>query len=231
MVEAFCIFLKRFAYPSRYVDMIPRFGRPEPQLCMIPNAVMNELYHTWNHLLTELDQDWLRPEHLEEFATAVHNKGATLQNCWGFVDDIVRPICRPGQSQRCLYNVHKKVHVIKFQSIPTPNGLVANLFGPVEGKRHDSGMLARSGVLNQLQQFSVDTNGNPLCIYGDPAHPLRLHLQGPFRGAELTPLQCAWNESMSEVRVSVEWIFGDIINYFKFLDFKKKLENKFKCCR
>jgi hypothetical protein len=29
---------------------------------------------------------------------------------------------------------------------------------------------------------------------------------------------------MSEVRVSVEWIFADIINYFKFLDFKKNLK-------
>ena len=29
---------------------------------------------------------------------------------------------------------------------------------------------------------------------------------------------------MSEVRVSVEWIFGDIINYFKFMDFKKNLK-------
>lgn len=29
---------------------------------------------------------------------------------------------------------------------------------------------------------------------------------------------------MSEVRVFVEWIFGDIINYFKFLDFKKNLK-------
>ena len=29
---------------------------------------------------------------------------------------------------------------------------------------------------------------------------------------------------MKEVRVSVEWIFGDIINYFKFLDFKKNLK-------
>ena len=26
---------------------------------------------------------------------------------------------------------------------------------------------------------------------------------------------------MSNVRVSVEWIFGDIVNYFKFMDFKK----------
>ena len=26
---------------------------------------------------------------------------------------------------------------------------------------------------------------------------------------------------MSEVRVSVEWLFGQITNYFKFIDFKK----------
>ena len=35
---------------------------------------------------------------------------------------------------------------------------------------------------------------------------------------------CAYNKSMSEVRVSVEWLFGDIANYFKFLDFKKNLK-------
>ena len=29
---------------------------------------------------------------------------------------------------------------------------------------------------------------------------------------------------MSKVRSSVEWIFGDIIDYFKFLDFKKDLK-------
>ena len=29
---------------------------------------------------------------------------------------------------------------------------------------------------------------------------------------------------MSQVRVEVEWIFGDVINYFKFLDFKKDLK-------
>ena len=29
---------------------------------------------------------------------------------------------------------------------------------------------------------------------------------------------------MSQVRVSVEWLFGDVVNYFKFLDFKKVLK-------
>ena len=29
---------------------------------------------------------------------------------------------------------------------------------------------------------------------------------------------------MSAVRSSVEWLFSDIVNYFKFLDFKKNLK-------
>ena len=32
-----------------------------------------------------------------------------------------------------------------------------------------------------------------------------------------------FNGSMSKVRSSGEWMFGDIINYFKFSDFKKDL--------
>ena len=31
------------------------------------------------------------------------------------------------------------------------------------------------------------------------------------------------HEKMSAVRAYVEWLFADIINYFKFLDFKKNL--------
>ena len=29
---------------------------------------------------------------------------------------------------------------------------------------------------------------------------------------------------MSAVRISVEWLFGDVIKYFKFIDFKKNLK-------
>ena len=32
---AVCILLKRFSYPCRYLDMIPRFAEPVPQLCII----------------------------------------------------------------------------------------------------------------------------------------------------------------------------------------------------
>ena len=34
----------------------------------------------------------------------------------------------------------------------------------------------------------------------------------------------AYNAEMSSVSVNVEWLFGNIINDFKFLDFKKNLK-------
>ena len=148
--------LKRYAYPCRYLDMITRFARPVPQLCMASNLVMDYIYTAWGRLLTNLNQPWLSPVNLERFVNAVFEKGAPLSNCIGFVYGTVRPVCRPGTNQRLLYNGHKKVHAIKFQSVAVPNGLVANLYGPVEGKRHDSYMLNQS---DQLVQYAVDTNG------------------------------------------------------------------------
>lgn len=81
-----------------------------------------------------------------------------------------------------------------------------------------------SGLLGQLQQYSFTPTGQPLCVYGDPAYPLRVHLQAPYRPLPLTPDQQAFNSSMSAVRIAVEWVFGDISSYFRFLDFKKNLK-------
>ena len=62
-----------------------------------------------------------------------------------------------------------KKNGLKFQSIALPNGIIGNLFGPVEGKRHDCFLLRESGLLNQLQQIAFNNHGDPLCVYGDPA--------------------------------------------------------------
>ena len=98
--------------------------------------------------------------------------------------------------------------------------MIANLSGLYEGPRHDSTMLYESGLLQKLQQNAWH-NGIPLCLYGDPAYPLKVHLQGPFQNVNLTAAQQAYNKDMSALRVSVEWIFGLVTNYYKFEDFKK----------
>ena len=61
-------------------------------------------------------------------------------------------------------------------------------------------------------------------LYGDPAYTVRVHLQGPFKGAIITPQMQAFNSAISTVRISVECLFGNITNYFKFVDFKKNLK-------
>ena len=90
-----------------------------------------------------------------------------------------------------------------------------------EGKKQDAAMLAESNLYDNLQRFAFSQTGQSMCVYGDPAYPLRIHLQAPFRQHVLAPQMEASNKSMSTVRCSVEWLFGDIVNYFKFLDLKK----------
>ena len=91
-----------------------------------------------------------------------------------------------------------------------------------EGRKHDAGMLTDSNLLADLNRYAISAAGQPLCIYGDPAYPLRVNLQGPFRSAVLTPQMEAYNAAMSCVRSSVKWLSGDTISYFRFLDLKKK---------
>jgi hypothetical protein len=85
-------------------------------------------------------------------------------------------------------------------------------------------MLVMSGLYPLLEMHSHDPNGNPLAIYGDPAYSHRIHLQCPYKGANLTQAQLQFNKSMSSVRVAVEWPFGEIATYFAFNDFKKNLK-------
>ena len=49
-----------------------------------------------------------------------------------------------------------------------------------------------------------------------PTYPLRPQLQGPFKNQNLTPQQADFNKSMNTVRTSIEWVFGEIVNFFFF---------------
>ena len=90
-----------------------------------------------------------------------------------------------------LYNGLKRVHTIKFQSVATPGGLVGFLHGPFEGRRHDSGVLRDSGLLQLLEEYSYAPNADIVYIYGELAYPLRPHLPAPFRNAAITNEQQA----------------------------------------
>lgn len=134
--EGLCVLLRRLAYPCRYSDMIPRFGMPVPVLSMVCNQVIDHIYNVHNHRITQWNHQILSPQALQAYSDAVAARGAALQNCFGFIDGTVRPICRPGEHQRIVYNGHKRVHALKFQCFALPNGLIGHIYGPVGKTKH-----------------------------------------------------------------------------------------------
>ena len=92
---------------------------------------MDNIFTDHGHRISQWNDDVLNPHLLQEYADVIHAKGAPLENCFGFIDGTVRPIARPDQQQRIVYNGHKRVHSLKFQSVALPNGLIGNMYGPV----------------------------------------------------------------------------------------------------
>ena len=84
-------------------------------------------------------------------------------------------------------------------------------------------MLHESGLLNDLKRVEW-FNGQPLCTCDDPAYPMETHLKAPYKEGNLTRDQKNYNKTMKEVRLAVEWLFGEIKTYFKFVDFKTQLK-------
>ena len=90
-------------------------------------------------------------------------------------------------------------------------------------------MLAESNLLPSSEQHAFSPDGEPMCLYGDPAYPLRVHLQAPFREAVFTPNIQEFNRSMSSVHVSVERAFGEIERSFRCTDLKSNLKIGLSC--
>ena len=88
-VEALCIYLKRFSYPCRYSDMIPRFGRAVLDYSIISTKIMNHVYTNFSYLLNDFDLPFLQPRYLETHCQAIYDKGGAFQNCMGFIDGSV----------------------------------------------------------------------------------------------------------------------------------------------
>ena len=98
-----------------------------------------------------MNQPWLSPNFLQFFAVVTYVERAPLDNYWGFIAGTVKACCKSDINPRFIYNGRKRVQGIQFHLVVTPNGLIANLFGPVEGRKHDNGMLGNSGPCTQLQ--------------------------------------------------------------------------------
>ncbi|CAB1112388.1 unnamed protein product [Ectocarpus sp. CCAP 1310/34] len=218
--EALCVLLYRLAFPCRLKDMRLVFGLSESCICETFNRMLHFLDFKWGWLLS-VDVERLKPRLLVEFAEAIYNAGCPLTHCWGFIDETIRGIARVR-----LADTHQlSIHAIKFQGVVTPDGLFVDLWGLVLGTRHDSYLLAQSGLMQKLAAHFNSPSGRPYCLYGDPAYGLSDHLVCPFSAASygpLTPEMADFNQRMSHCRVTVEWGFKEMTSKWAFVDMKSQ---------
>ena len=67
-----------------------------------------------------------------------------------------------------------------------------------EEKKHDAMMLVDFNLLQGLERYRFSPNGQPMSVFGDPAYPLRVHLQAPFRRGILVPEMEQYNAFYNE---------------------------------
>ena len=96
------------------------------------------------------------------------------------------------------------------------------LWGPASSIRHDSYLLAQSGLMQKVATLN-SPSGHPYCLHGDPAYGLSNHLVCPFSVASvgpLTPEMADVNKHMSHCRVTVEWGFKEVTSMWAFVNMK-----------
>ena len=71
------------------------------------------------------------------YADAVAGKGAPLCNCFDFLGGTIARICRPVLNESVVYSHDTTVHDVRFRTVVLPDGLIVNLEGQWEGRRHD----------------------------------------------------------------------------------------------
>lgn len=219
------VLLRRLATPDRWCDLELLFGKFSAQLAEIFREVLQCFVQRHDQLITAPMNHSFMSSRVPVYAQAIHSKIGCLRNCIGYIDGTVIRIARPGgpdMLQRVVYNGHKRVHALKFQAVTTPDGLCLHLFGPEVGRRHDMFLYEQSHMDDMLEEVMV-LDGRQFVIYGDSGYHPRPYVEVPFAGANLTDVERAFNGAMSKGRVTVEWYFKEVKQFWGILDSKRKL--------
>ena len=163
--EFLMILLRRLSYPSRYNMLTDVFGRSKAALSSIFNF---GLEHIHGKMLT--------PAYLGRMCAMNREEDYIPEDCVGFIDGTIRPICRPGRNQRAYYNGHRRIHSLKHQSIAFPDGMIVFADGPYTGNRHDAGLFRDSGLAGILEAHLRGVDGRQLQLYGNSAYPEQSYL-------------------------------------------------------
>jgi hypothetical protein len=144
----------------------------------------------------------------------------------------------PLDPQRYFYCGYKGYHALKWQGIESPCGITLYFGQPSMGSVSDSTIMLvplsilfiykhvhgplmsfwyryNSGVLGDLQAVATYYNYQ-FGVYGDPAYPGSPVMYKPYvSGGYISAAQRVHNHRGARARVTVEWKFGDVQQYWR----------------
>ncbi len=228
--QALMVFLRRMATPSRWVDLQFILGGSRTKLSAVFNFMVANLYEQYSSLVCDLHR-W--KGQFARFAEHLSARGCPFPNLVMFVDGHFQPTARPGGDGCVNLNLmdyqtfagKERLHGLKYQGAVLPNGM-ALVWGPWRGVFHDATMFALSGLLQDLEDISVE-QGADYSAFGDSAYPLHRYMQrilkGPATGEGLSADQRRYNALMARFRIVIENVFAVCEQYWGVLRDRKNM--------
>jgi hypothetical protein len=174
----------------------------------------------WDQVLT-WDTRRLTRTKLGEYADLCYEQsGRECNAIFGVIDCTVRKIQAPSIGQQDAFNGHRHMHALKYQTVVAPDGIIIHISKGYPGTAHDYTIYEESGLIDILNEFAFDSNGNSLATYGDAAYEPDPHMIVGYRG-HLEPDQEQFNQGCSNMRIIVEWAFGQVTKYSSGIDFPR----------
>ena len=96
------------------------------------------------------DSNRLTRATIARYAEAIEWKGG-VQGVCGFIDGTMHATCHPQENQELYYSGYKKCHVVKYQAVSTPDGLITHLAGPYTGQESKWTAYQSSSLVSKLQ--------------------------------------------------------------------------------
>ena len=99
-LEVICLSLRRFSYPSRWLDIQIMFRRDLGTLSRMFAWFVLRMFKKCRKLLW-FDRHRMTRTRLMQYAAAIHHRGAPIARLWGFIDGTFIRCARPS-TRKCM---------------------------------------------------------------------------------------------------------------------------------
>lgn len=223
--DAFLLFLKRMRCNggSTHADLKLMFGRCSGWISEVFRAVLLFLYDKFARFKVEQFDvrlfDETRLNLYAEGIASVCDLYYDMVKICGFIDGTTDEVARlsyggyRGRAQQALFNGHKKDHVLLYEMVTFPDGMIARGFGPLAGANNDRVAVARGHIRDLVRQYF-----HGYALYGDSIYySYTPEIWCPILDDDDEDA-CYANSAMSRVRVDVENSIGALYQRCGILD-------------